>query len=324
MDRSAIVSQLASRTFLTFGGSETYLQFIQKFPLREFCAFEVVEDEGAWTRMEQALLRPIADAAASHGLGLLTDCMVWRASTDYVSRLGFGAHGVAGMNRRNVSRTRAFLERWHASSESARATPVILAGDVGPRGDGYAIGSRDPVPVTNARDYHTPQVDALADAKVDLVVAMTMTNLNETLGIVQAAERVRLPVLVSPTVETDGRVPDGSSLGDFVRAVDEATSGYPVGYMVNCAHPTHLGPTLRAAADGGEKWLGRFRGLRTNASARSHQELDNSTDVDRGDPAVLAREMKSLLDAYRFTIVGGCCGTDADHLGRIAAACRAL
>lgn len=323
MDQSAIVSQLASKTFLTFGGNETYLQFIQKFPLREFCAFEVVEDEAAWMRMEEALLRPIADAAASHGLGLLTDSMVWRASTDYVSRLGFSAHGVSGMNRRNVSRTRAFLERWRASSAAARATPVILAADVGPRGDGYAIGSGDPVPVTTARDYHTPQIEALADAKVDLVVALTMTNLNETLAIVQAAERAGLPVLVSPTVETDGKLPDGSTLGTFVRAVDDATSGYPVGYMVNCAHPTHLGPTLRAAADRGEKWLDRFRGLRTNASAKSHQELDNSTDVDRGEPAVLARDMKSLLDAYRFTIVGGCCGTDADHLGRIAATCRA-
>lgn len=80
----------------------------------------------------------------------------------------------------------------------------------------------------------------------------------------------------------DGRLPEGTPLGDFVTAVDQATSSYPATYMVNCAHPTHLEPTLRAAADRGEPWLGRLRGLRANASAKTHAELDNSTELDCG------------------------------------------
>lgn len=320
MRRDDIATLLASRTFLTFAGTETYLVFVQQHPLREFCAFEVVDDEPAWQRMEDGLLRPIADVAAERGLGLIADCLVWRASTDYVNRLGHGDRGVAGVNRDAVARTRRFIEEWRGTGAAARAVPVIVSGDLGPRGDGYAAAT-DGVSSSAAADYHRPQIDALAASGVDLLVALTMTTLEEAIGIVRAATEAGLPVLLSPTVETDGRTPDGRSLGDFVTAVDDATSGAPIGYLVNCAHPTHIDATLAAAADRGEGWLVRFRGMRANASTKSHAELDNSTELDRGDPRDLARRMKILRDRFGFTIVGGCCGTDAEHMRAIAAAC---
>jgi S-methylmethionine-dependent homocysteine/selenocysteine methylase len=320
--RAQLASQLATNTFLTFGGNETYLQFIQRYPLREFCAFEVVYDDAAWSRLEDELLRPIAEAAASQGLGLLTDSFVWRASADYVERLGHGARGLQQVNTQAVARTRSFIERFRAGSSAAKACPVILAADLGPRGDGYALGANGPIPIEAAYDYHAPQVEALAKTGVDLLVALTMTNQSETLGIARAAERAGLPLLVSPTVETDGSVPDGSSLADFIGAVDEATSGSAVGFIVNCAHPSHLAGALQRAADAGAPWLARLRGLRVNASAKSHAELDSSTEVDRGDPQALARAVGDLKTSFGFSIVGGCCGTDAEHLRAIAAACR--
>jgi len=108
-------ASLLDRTFLTFAGTETYLAFIQGFPLREFSAFEVVGDDAAWHRMEDALLRPIADAAATREFGLLADCLVWHASPDYIARLG--APGVGPVHERAVQRTREFVERWRARSE---------------------------------------------------------------------------------------------------------------------------------------------------------------------------------------------------------------
>ena len=319
MDKAAIVEALTNRTFLTFGGNETYLQFVQRYPLREFCAFEVAGDDAAWERLERELLRPILDAAAAGGLGVLTDCMVWRASRDYVDRLGHRAAGVAGVNRRAVERTKQLVADWRTSGDTPVPCPVILAADLGPRGDGYAVSG--PVSIDAARDYHAPQVEALAAEGVDLLVALTMTNVPETIAIVRTAGAAGLPVLVSPTIEPDGRLPDGTPLGDAIAMVDDATAGSPVGYIVNCAHPDHLEPTLRAAQDRNERWLDRFRGLRANASAKTHAELDNSTELDRGDPAALARELGALKRRYGFRIVGGCCGTDAEHLRAIADAC---
>ena len=314
-----IVSAIfAQRTFLTFPGCETYLLYIQGFPLREFCAFEIVDDERAWQRMEDDLLRPVADAAAARGFGLLADGFVWRASADYVARLG--ATGVAAVNQRAIERVRDFVARWRTTSDAAGACPVLVTGDLGPRGDGYAATGT--VSIDAAYDYHAPQVDALAGAGVDLLVPLTMTSLPETLGILRAAELAKLPVLVSPTIEPDGKLPDGTPLGEFVTTVDDATHGYPLAFMVNCVHPSHLAPVLRAAAERDETWLTRFRGLRANASAQTHAELDASTALDRGDPATLARGLADLQREHGLTIVGGCCGTDAEHLACIASACR--
>lgn len=307
---------LSQRRYLTYGGNETYLLFVQGFPLREFCAFEVFEDEAAWTRLVSGLLAPIAKAAADSKMGLMTDCLVWRASADYARRLGTA--DVATLNERAVRRTRDFLAGWRDGSASAKACPVIVSADHGPRGDGYAVTGR--VAADAAYDYHAPQVEALAAAGVDLLVPLTMTSLQETLGILRAAQRHGLPALVSPTIEPDGKLPDGTPLGDFVRAVDEATAGYPVAFMVNCVHPTHLEPILRGGRERGEAWVSRIRGLRANASAKTHAELDNSTELDRGDPVALAAGVQSLQRTYDLSVVGGCCGTDAEHLQRIAAA----
>jgi homocysteine S-methyltransferase len=137
-------------------------------------------------------------------------------------------------------------------------------------------------------------------------------------GIVRAATDAGLPVIVSFTVETDGRLPDGTPLGEAIEAVDAATSSVPEAFMVNCSHPTHFEQVL----DGGG-WTGRIRGVRANASRMSHAELDSADELDTGDPAELAAryvELRERLPA--LTILGGCCGTDARHIDAIVSAWR--
>ena len=60
--------------------------------------------------------------------------------------------------------------------------------------------------------------------------------------------------------------------------VDEATDGAAAYFMVNCAHPTHF---LSVLDDG--PWLERVKGVRANSSTKSHAELDEATELDRGD-----------------------------------------
>jgi S-methylmethionine-dependent homocysteine/selenocysteine methylase len=81
--------------------------------------------------------------------------------------------------------------------------------------------------------------------------------------------------------------------------------------MVNCAHPSHIAPALTTAGD----WRSRIAGLRANASARSHEELDAATELDEGDPTELARAQDALRPRLpSLALVGGCCGTDARHV----------
>lgn len=318
-----VTEQLSKRTFLTNGGTETYLIFELGYPMRDGCAFEVFEDDAVWQRLEQSYLGPIADAAAESGHGLLYDVMVWRASPDWFARLGYPPEDVERMNTLAVERTRAALNAWRARAGRRGAElPILLTADIGPRGDGYRVDAASATPEAGLA-YHRRQIGVLARAGVDLVQALTMTHANEAIGIVLAAREHGLPVIVSPTVETDGRLPDGTPLGELVRRVDDATAGAPVHYMVNCAHPSHVLPTLRAAREAGADWLARFRGFRANASARSHQELDESPTLDIGDPQDLAAQVARMQRELGLGIVGGCCGTDARHIAAIARATAA-
>ena len=121
-------------------------------------------------------------------------------------------------------------------------------------------------------------------------------------------------MVISFTVETDGRLPSGQALGDAIGQVDEETGGAPAYYMINCAHPTHFDDVL----DGLEPWHARIRGLRANASAKSHAELDEATELDAGDPADLgARYVGLKAKLPELNVLGGCCGTDHRHVGEI-------
>jgi homocysteine S-methyltransferase len=132
-------------------------------------------------------------------------------------------------------------------------------------------------------------------------------------GVVEAARGAGLPVVVSFTVETDGRLPDGTPLGDAVRRLDDATGGAAAYVMVNCAHPDHLAHAVEPDAD----WWPRLRGVRANASRMSHAELDAAPELDDGDPVELARQLADLRP-LGITVLGGCCGTDVRHIRALA------
>jgi S-methylmethionine-dependent homocysteine/selenocysteine methylase len=199
---------------------------------------------------------------------------------------------------------------------AAGGTPVVISGCIGPRGDGYSPDRL--MEADEAQAYHAHQVAALAASEADMITAMTMTHVGEAIGVVRAAQAAGMPVAVAFTLETDGRLPSGESLGEAIRAVDAAADAPPAYYMINCAHPTHFAAELAQAG----AWAGRLRGLRANASCRSHAELDAATDLDAGDPVKLGRQYAELRRGLPgLTVLGGCCGTDLRHVAAIADAC---
>jgi S-methylmethionine-dependent homocysteine/selenocysteine methylase len=167
-----------------------------------------------------------------------------------------------------------------------------------------------------AAAYHGLQARAFAEAGAQMVSAITMTYAEEAVGVARAAAAVGLPAVISFTVETDGRLPSGQAIGDAIAQVDDASRVAPAYYMVNCAHPTHFAKELEAGAP----WLARVHGIRANASRLSHAELDEATDLDRGDIAELATLYASIGSVIDLCVVGGCCGTDHEHVASIAGA----
>ena len=203
------------------------------------------------------------------------------------------------------------LEEIRAEYEDGN-TKMVISGCVGPRGDGY--NPSDFMTEEEAEGYHKVQIETFSYTNADMVTAITMTYFEEAVGITQAAKSLGMPVVISFTVETDGKLPSGQSLKDAIQKVDEATSNYPAYYMINCAHPTHFENVLVE----NEPWLQRIRGLRANASTLSHAELDEAEELDDGSPSELSSQYKELRNKLNnLNVLGGCCGTDHRHIEEI-------
>jgi homocysteine S-methyltransferase len=296
--------QLHGAPFLTDGGLETSLVFLEGIDLVDFAAFPLLDSEHG-RRALRRYFTPFLDLAARAGLGLVLDTPTWRANLDWGTRLGYDPARLSAVNKQAVTFVAAL-------ADEHPGTRAVLNGVVGPRGDGYVVGAT--MTAAEAAAYHGLQARSFAEAGADMVSAITMTYPDEAIGVTRAAAAVDLPVVVSFTVETDGRLPCGLSIDAAITQVDEETGGAPAYYMLNCAHPTHFLGHLDA--DTGPTT--RIKGIRANASRLSHTELDAATELDRGDITELARLYTDLQHAIDLRVVGGCCGTDHEHITAIA------
>ena len=295
------------RPFLSDGGFETWLFFQRGFEAPEFAAIVLMDDGDARLAMRQ-YFDGFLNMAAAAETGFILDTNTWRGCTRWGPKLNRTTTEMLRLSMDAVSFATEIRADWQS-----RVSPILLNGVVGPADDGYAPGEVPEAAV--ARDMHRPQINSLARAGVDMVSAITMTNTYEAIGITQAAIEERLPVVVSFTVETDGRLPTGEPLGDAIGLVDAVTDSAPIYYMVNCAHPDHFRSTIATGAD----WVARIGGVRANASRLSHAELDVAEALDDGDPEEFGALHSDLVEFLpNLRVVGGCCGTDHRHVGCIS------
>lgn len=293
---------------VTDGGLETWLVFLKGQDLPAFAAYPLAGTPEGRTLLTE-YYEHYSAIAAHHNASVVLEAPTWRANPEWAATLGHDLEALAELIREGVGVVQDVRSRWSASGT------FLVGGTVGPRGDGYVLGAT--MTADEAESYHTFQVQQMAAAGVDSITALTMGYVEEAVGITRAARAVGLPAIVSYTLETDGRLPSGATLGEAIAATDAATDGYPTHYMINCAHPTHF----EHAVAGGEPWLRRIGGLRANASTLSHAELDEMEVLDAGDPADLAARYVQLRAALpALQVVGGCCGTDERHVAAIAAA----
>ncbi len=301
MDSAANLSWLTGR-YVSDGGLETDLSFNRGVDLPQFASFPLIE-----TVDGRDLLRSYydgyADIARRAGAGLTLESPTWRANPDWAASIGYDAASLNRVNREAIE----FLDQLRRSYRDLDDVRII--GAIGPRGDGYVAGAKtDP---DEAAEYHSQQVEAFASAGADVVATYTLTGPEEGIGVARAARRAGVPVLIGFTVETDGRLPDSTPLSEAVARVEAEVD--PDGFIINCAHPTHIAPAL---TDG--EWLRRIVQVNPNASTLTHAELDAAEELDTGDVDLLVRsydELRAQLPG--LAVIGGCCGTDTRHVAAL-------
>ncbi len=299
--------QLSGLPFITDGGLETTLIFHDGIELPEFASFCLLDDRKGIEAMRR-YYRRYADIAAKTGTGFVLETPTWRANPRWAAKLGYDRDKLNSLNRRSVE----FISNLRAEYEG-RIGDIVLSGNIGPHDDGY--NPSDKLSEGEAEQYHSDQIAVFADSEADLVTALTITYADEATGIVRSAKSHGIPSVISFTVETDGRLPSGQTLAEAIHEVDGSSEGGPSYYMVNCAHPSHFDSVLDPESD----WAGRIYGTRVNASKKSHAELDESEELDEGNPLELAEDHVRLFSGLpNLCIIGGCCGTDHRHVAEAA------
>nr|WP_298412679.1 homocysteine S-methyltransferase family protein [uncultured Halomonas sp.] len=306
--RTKVLPQASGKLFLTDGGLETDIIFNHGVEIREFAAHTLLTSAQGRHALAR-YFRGFLAIARGRKTGFILDAPTWKAHSHWAQDLGATETELRTANLEAVNFI-ATLRDEFAGNEG----PIVLNAVIGPKGDAYAPETA--ITEIEAEEYHAQQIRWLAETEIEMISALTFTQAPEATGFVKAADKAGLPVVVSFTVETDGRLPSGQPLGEAIREVDAATRGAAAYFMVNCAHPEHF---LDVLTD--YEWTRRIQGLRCNASRCSHAELDAAEELDAGNPRELASLYRALVARMPWVnVLGGCCGTDLRHVSTIAAA----
>ncbi|HEX5712236.1 MAG TPA: homocysteine S-methyltransferase family protein [Solirubrobacterales bacterium] len=299
--------------YLTEGGQETELMYKHGHELAEFALFPLLDDPRAVADLTEMYTRYL-EIAAAHGFVALVGGLDYRASPDWAAKLGISPAGLVGYQLRSIE----FL-REVARPFAGQIPQVLIAGMVGPCGDAYEADHA--ITAEQAEEYHSVQLETLRQAEVDVVSAMTFNNVPEGVGLARAAAAAGLPLSLSFSVDSSGRLRTGPTMQEAVEAVDaQAGEACPDFFGINCAHPVEFEPAL---VDG--PWIERVRQLRPNASMAEKLSLCRIGHLEAGDPELLGAELAAISRRFpHIDVWGGCCGTWDDHLGALAGQLRPL
>ena len=305
--RTAFPAQRAGVIYLTEGGQETEIMYKFGHDLPEFAMFPRLDQPRALAEL-QGMYRRYLDTAARHGFAVLMGGLDYRASPDWGSKLGYPAAALEDLQLRSIGFLRDIAQPY-----AGQLPDIRIVGVAGPRGDAYELNHA--VTADSAEEYHSVQLTTLKRADVDLVVGMTFNNVPEAVGIARAAHRIALPLSVSFTLDSTGRLKSGPTLREAIEAVDALTGdARPDFYGINCSHPVEFEPALEPGS-----WFGRVRCLRPNATKMDKLSLCKLGHLEEGDPVELGQIMGDLARRYpHVDIWGGCCGTWETHLDQIA------
>ncbi|WP_055483515.1 methionine synthase [Sphaerimonospora mesophila] len=197
----------------------------------------------------------------------------------------------------------------------------FVAGSVGPLNVTLSLSPRveDPayraVTFDQVREAYAEQIRALAEGGVDLLLIETIFDTLNAKAAIAAARDVApdLPLWISVTiVDLSGRTLSGQTVEAFWRSIEHAD---PLVVGVNCS----LGAEeMRPHVAELSRLAGTYTACHPNAG------LPNAFGGYDQTPQETARLLREFAESGMVNVVGGCCGTTPEHIGRIAGAVSGL
>lgn len=298
-------------TVLTDGGVETWIDFNSEYELGDLGTIGMLDDgpgRGVLVDLETRYI----NAAREHGLEIVIGTPSWHGAMHRLAVAGHPEDDVERLNRSAVWLARA-LRREVAHGRG------FVAGVIGPFGDGYR--PEDALDVVQARAVHERQAQALAAADPDFLFGEPLPAIDEAVGMCQAMAATGAAFVPSFLLGVNGRLPDGTALGEAIGRVLHEVEADPLHISISCVHPRTFVSAYQAAQElAGAEHLSLVAELKANGSDLPLAQLDGSSELHSDDPQVWAAHMLEARDVAGLRILGGCCGTDEHHIAALAAA----
>ena len=239
-----------------------------------------------------ALYREYISIARNADLPLALSTPTWRTSRDRCAAEGI----TTDLNGKAVEFMDAFKTEY---------SNLFIGGQMGCKNDCYKPA--EALSPEEAFDFHSWQTVRLTEA--DFLYGVTLPAVGEALGMAQAMAETGRPYIISFVIGKDGRILDGTPLEQAIERIDAETARPPIGYGANCCYPAFL-----QASELSGPAAERMISIQANASSLTHAELDTSDTIQVDPLEDWSRCMLELHRTLGIKILGGCCGTTADHL----------
>lgn len=290
--------------FMINGGLETTLIYKYNLELPFFSCIDLFKNVNTKKIIYQYYLEYLK-VAQKYNSFIIIDTPTWRFNKDWASKLGYNEIELLNRNKEAVVLISKLKNDYNN---------IIISGKIGPKYEGYFISEK--MSIEESKNYHSTQIKTFSELNIDIITASAMNYVEEAIGISYSAKDKSIPLVISFTLNNDSKLPSGMALEDAINYIDYITNEYPIYYMINCVHPKYFIELLRINKD--KKWINRIRGIRPNASSKSHEELEKLNKLDSGNIDELANYCKEIKNICpNINIFGGCCGTNINHVESI-------
>ncbi len=248
------------------------------------------------------IYRSYIDIAQRAGFPIYIYTPTWKANKERVEQ--------AGINETINQDACRFMQEIR-NEYNTFARQIIIGGLLGPKNDCYL--PQEALSAKEAEEFHSWQINELIQGGVDFIVPETLPALSEAVGIAKAAAKSRTPYIISFVISRQGKILDGTTLIDAIDTIDSTVSVPPVGYAVNCAHPSFLRPETQ-----NKNIFKRLIAFNANSSSLDHCDLENANCLHVDDIGQWGEQMLELNKKWGIKILGGCCGAGVEHIEYLA------
>ncbi len=225
-----------------------------------------------------------------------------RAGAEVIETNTFGANALRLARQGFAEKLREINQAGVKLARAAGTPETLVAGAVGPLG--VQLEPLGKLAREEAREYFRQQMEALADAGVDLILLETFGHLPEVQQALLAAKALGLPVVAQMTVDDDGRTLDGTGAAECAVQL-QAWGAEVIG--LNCS----VGPVaMLDALEKISRVTSRPLSAQPNAGLPRNVEGRNLYMVS---PEYMADYARQFI-ACGAKLVGGCCGTTPEHI----------